>query len=100
MEDAGARIQKVSLELTVHIEKYTIYGSTMNTPWTINAGHSTTHSHRRTSREEYQYDNQSSLSTQEDVKQYHGLRGGDGSESEDKNPNVPQSSTPRPPNRP
>jgi hypothetical protein len=75
MDEALATIQEVSTELTVHMEEYTISGSTTHAPRSVQAGPSYTHPDRRPQVEEY-YEYVSSLSTQDDARQHYRLKGG------------------------
>jgi len=97
MDEALLIIQEVSTGLTVHMEEYKMSGSTPNAPTSVQAGPSYTHPDRRPQVEEY-YEYESSLSTQDNARQQYGLRRGDGSDSEEKYPTVPEDN--RPPLRP
>jgi len=101
MDEALAKIQEVSTGLTVHMEKYKMSGSTTHAPRSIQAGPSYTHPERRPQLEEY-YEYESSLSTQDVARQYYGIRGGNGSESEEEDSHVPEDrqSPPGPPGPP
>jgi hypothetical protein len=100
MDEALAKIQEVSTELTIHMEEYKMSGSTTHAPRSEQAGPIYTHSDSHPQVEEY-YQDESSLSTQGDARQYSGLRGGTGSEEEEHDdPNVPQDTPPEAPGPP
>ena len=93
MGEALAKIQEVSTGLTVHMEEYTMSGSTTHAPRSIQAGPSYTHPDRHPQAED-NYEYKSSLSTQDDARPYYGLQGGDGSASEEEDLNVPEDRQP------
>jgi len=97
MDETLAKIQEVSTGLTVHLEEYKLSESTTHRPRsTVAAGPSYTHHDRRQYVERYQYSDDESISTRQDARDTYDLRGGNGSESEDKDRNVPEPGPPSP----
>jgi len=97
MDETLAKIQEVSTGLTVHLDEYKLSESTTHKPRSIlAAGPSYTNPDRRQYVESYRYSDEESISTRQDARDMYDLRGGDGSESEEEDPNVPEPGPPGP----
>ena len=94
MDETLAKIQEVSTGVTVHLEEYKLPESTTHRPMSAAPGPGYTHPDRRTYVGCYYEDE--SVSTRQDASDRYDLRGGHGSESEEEDPNVPESPPPGP----
>jgi len=101
MDEASAKIQEVCTGLTVHLQEYRMSESTTHAPKSTPAGPSYRHASRRHQVEDDIQYRGISRSTQEDVVYYYRhLYGGNGSDREEEDPNVPDPNSPGHPNPP